>query len=509
MERMKRFLVIFSVLINVILLPLKSYAFGNENIEINQLSDNDRLKIEEFLVKQMDKGKIPGMSVVIVEGDKTIYQKGLGYSDIEKQKPVTPKTLFELCSNSKAFTALGIFNLQKDGLIKLDDPVTKYIPWLKMKYKGQAALVTIGELLNQTSGIPFKTIDKIASSNDDNALEETVKTLIDVELDSEPGKSFQYATINYDVLGLIIEKVTGTTYEKYMEENIVKAMGLNNTYLYKNEAISEYMAQGYKIEFLRPRPYDAPAYRGNKPAGYIISNGEDMAKWLKIQMGTLEGDKFNKDLINESHKPKIKEIGNGSSYTSGWYIREKDDLVVYHPGQNPNYSSFIVYNPEKKIGVAVLCNINSSYVSAVADGIYSIMLGKDYNRTISDLNKSTDFISVLFICSAVLIISITIYFMIKTVIQVLKKERNYHKKDIKSILKIIFSLIFFLGLSYCLYLIPYIFMGVSWKFVNVWNPKSLGIALYFIYASIWSVYIYLITKSFYKKSPPEITLKLE
>jgi CubicO group peptidase (beta-lactamase class C family) len=498
MRKTNRLLIFLSIFLSIILLPLKSYALSNDNNEINQLSDNDRLKIEEFIDKQMEKGKIPGISLVVVQGDKTIYQKGLGYSDIKSQKPVTSKSLFELCSNSKAFTALGILNLQKNRQIKLDDPVIKYIPWLKMKYQGKVALITIEELLYQTSGIPEKTISKIPISNDDKALEETVKTLINVELDSEPGKRFQYATINYDVLGLIIEKVTGVTYEKYLEENIIKPMGLNNTYLYKNETVNEYMAQGYKIEFLKPRLYDAPVYRGNKPAGYIISNAEDMAKWLKIQMGTFDGSKFNKDLIEDSHKPK-KELDSGLYYASGWYVHTKDDVVIYHPGRNPNYSSFIVYNPEKKIAVAVLSNINSSYVSAIGDGIYGMLQGKDYNRDIMDSYKSADVISILIICIANLMLLITLYFIHKAFRQILIRERKYHKKGIKGILKISFSLILIIGLSCCLYLIPYIFQGVSWEFVYIWFPKSIKIALYFVYTSIWVLYIYLFITSFYKK----------
>ena len=159
-----------------------------------------------------------------------------------------------------------------------------------------------------------------------------------------------------------------------------------------------------------------------------------------------------------------------------------------------------MYNPEKKIGVAVLSNINSSYVAAVADGIYGILQGKDYSRDIMDLNKSTDVISILIICIANVILLITLYFMLKTFRQILRKERKYYKKSIRSIFKISLSLIFIIGLSYCLYLIPYIFYGgPSWEFVYVWLPKSIKIALYGGYISIWLVYIYLFITSFYKK----------
>lgn len=499
MKKPSRLLIILLVLICATLFPLECNASVNENNEVNQLLGSENIKIENFVQNLMEKGKIPGISVVIVQGDKTIYQKGFGYSDIEKRKPVTPKTLFEIGSNSKAFTALGVLNLQKKGMIKFGDPVSKYIPWLKMNYQGKNASVTIEELLSHTSGIPKKTIDKIPVSNDDNALEETVKTLINAKLDNEPGKSFQYATINYDVLGLIIEKASGVTYEKYMEENVMKPLGLKDTYLNRNEVANESMAQGYKMAFLDPRAYNAPIYRGNKPAGYIISDAVDIAKWLKIQMGTYDNIEFNKALIEDSHKPKIQDVSTASFYASGWYVRKKDDTVIYHPGNNPNYSSFIQYNPNKKIGVAVLSNMNSSYVSAVADGIYGIMTGKDYSYDVIDIYKSADFVSVLLIGILSFILLIILYKMCKTLKQILRKERKYYKKGKKCILGIAFSFIFIMIFSYCLNLIPYAFYGgPSWNFVYVWAPISLRIAIYLIYTTSWFLYIYLLIKRLYK-----------
>ncbi|MBS4536685.1 cyclic peptide export ABC transporter [Clostridium sp. D2Q-14] len=502
MRKVSKLLINVSIFISFILLSLKGYALGNNSGEIICLSDNDNLKIENFIEKQMNKGKIPGMTVVIVQGNKTIYQKGFGYSDIELRKDVTSKTLFEIGSNSKAFTALGILNLQKNGLIKLEDEVSKHIPWFKVKYQGKEVSISIEELLYHTSGIPFKTIDKIPISNKDNALDETVKTLINIELDSEPGENFQYATINYDVLGLIIEKVTGMTYEEYIEENVLKPMELNNTYLHRNEAVNENMAKGYKTNFLKPQIYEAPVYRGNKPAGYIISNAENMAKWLKIQIGTSIDSKFDKDIIEESHKAnrRVAPLGDGSSYAAGWFVYQKDGGEISHGGNNPNYSSFILFRPEDKLGIAVLSNTNSEYVSAISQGINEILQGKDYDNNIKDLNKTVDNISILIICIITLIIISTLYFIFKTLKQIVKKERKLEIKNAKDILKICFSLVFMIGISYCIYLIPYIlYMGVSWEFVFVWLPKSIKVALYLVYISIWLVYIYYLITSFYKK----------
>lgn len=503
MKKQNKLLIILSIFLSVVLLPIKTYGLGSNVEEINNLTNDETTKIEKFIGENMRDGNIPGLSVTIVKDDKTIYQKGFGYSDIEGKKPVTSKSLFEIGSNSKAFTALGILSLEKSEQINLNDEVTKYIPWLKVKYKGKEVSITIEQLLHQTSGIPFKTIDKIPVSNEDNALEETVKTLVGIELDSEPGEKFQYATINYDVLGLIIEKVTGETYENYIEETVLKPMGLNNTYLFKNEDINEHMASGYKIEFLKPQLYEAPIYRGNKPAGYIISSDEDMAKWLKIQMGTMNELNFDKDIIKRSQEANraVSAIGNEVFYACGWFIYPKGQIS--HGGNNPNYSSFIIFNPKDKVGVAVLSNTNSNYVQNIGLGINRILQGesdiKDI-KDIKDLNKNSDKVIISIICISILLITVMLFFIIKALIEIFRKQRYFKFNGIKSSLRFIFSFLFMLGLSYCIYLIPQVlYNGVSWEFVFVWLPNSVEMALYSVYIAIWFIYVYFTFTSFFKK----------
>lgn len=500
MKKQNKLIVMLSVFLSIVLCPLNVYALGNDDKEINYLTNDETAKIEKFIEENMNEGNIPGLSVALVKDDKTIYQKGFGYSDVDGKKPVNSESLFQLASNSKAFTALGILSLEKSGQINLNDEVTKYIPWLKVKYKGKEVSITIQQLLNHSSGIPSKSIDKIPVSNEDNALEETVKTLVGIELDSEPGNNFKYATINYDVLGLIIEKVTGMSYEKYMEENVLDLLGLNNTYVNKNEVVNENMTKGYKIGFLKAQLYETPVYRGNKPAGYIISNAEDMAKWLKIQMGTMNELKFDKDIIKKSHEANstVMPVGDGGFYTSGWFIYSGGKVL--HGGNNPNYSSCIMFNTKDKVGVVVLSNINSNYVSNICLGIDKILKGELVREDIEDLYKTADKVAIAIMCISSFLVLVTLFFMIKVLKEIFRKQRCFKFNCIKSSLRFIFSSIFMLGLSYCIYLMPQVLdHGVSWTFVFVWFPNSVKVALYLVYAAILFIYVYFIFTSFFKK----------
>jgi putative ATP-binding cassette transporter len=324
-------------------------------------------KIEAFVQKQMKIAKIPGLSVVIVKENQTVYQKGFGFAHLKSKEPVTPATLFELASASKPFTALAVLQLEEKGLIKLDDPVDKYIPWLKMKYKGQEVQMTIKHLLHHSTGLQyFETLGRIPVSKEDDALEKAVQTLKGYELTVPPGKRYTYTSIAYSVLGFLIEKVSGQSYEEYIKKNILMPLQMNRTCLFREEAKG--MATGYKICFNKPSAYDAPMFRGNKPGAYIMTNAQDLAQWLKIQMGTIEPGGLNKELIEKSHVP-APDIGC-PNYAAGWFVLPNYRLIT-HGGLNPNFSAFIGFGDEK-LGVGVLANMGTMLTNGIGQGIFCL-----------------------------------------------------------------------------------------------------------------------------------------
>lgn len=498
MKTQNNILIIFAIFIGILLNTVPVYGLIDNEPEINYLTEYERKEIEKLIEENMSEGQIPGLSITIVKDNQTVYERGLGYSDIDEEKPVNSQTLFELASNSKAFTALGILTLEKRGQIELTDEVTKYIPWLKVKYEGKEIPLTIEQVLHQTSGINPGTIDMIPISNEDSALEETVRTLVGIELDSDPGEIFQYATINYDILGLIIEKVSENTFENYLQEFILKPLELNNTHLFKSDEINDRIASGYKTGFFKPRLYEAPIYRGNKPAGYIISSGEDMGKWLKIQMGTMNELNFDKEVIEKSHEASsvLDLMGDEVLYGGGWFI--EPEAYISHSGMNPNYSSFVLFNNE--VGVAVLGNLSSNYVYNIALGINGILGGEVFEENIPDSNQLLDKVAVGIIFVLVILIITFLFFIIKRVIEVNRKERYFTFNSIKDIVRFIISFSIVLGLTYNIYILPKLLSyGGSWKTAFVWSPISIKVAVYSLYAAIWIIYLYFVLTSYFKK----------
>lgn len=499
MKNVFKKITILFITVTILMIPVMGNGVVKAQ-EINDLTETEEKQIEKVITENMRKGKIPGLSITIVKDDKTVYQKGFGYSNLEEEKPVTSQSLFELASTSKAYTALAILSLVESGQIELNDNVTTYIPWLKVRYKGKEIPITIEQTLHHTTGIPASTINLIPVSNEDSALEDTVRTIIGIELDSEPGKMFQYATINYDVLGLIIEQVTGETYEYYMEENILKPLELNNTYLFRSEEINNQMTNGYKMGFLKPQRYEAPIYRGNKPAGYIISSGEDMAKWLKIQMGTMNEVDFDKEIIKKTHKADraVDAVGNEVFYAGGWFLEANEQVT--HDGMNPNYSTYVTFNNKEKVGVAVLGNSSSNLVQNIGVGIYEILQGNVVSNDIEDSNQYIDKLALGIILVLSILMLVVLIFIIRILIKIFRKQLYFKFNGIKSILKLTLSLLFMLGFSYFIYIIPSLLLnGYSWETVFVWSPNSVQVALYSIYILVWLIYIFFILKIHFKK----------
>lgn len=477
--------------------PISSLAASP--LSIGSTTTND---IDTYIEDMMDKSKIPGMSVVIVQGEETVYQKGFGYADTENDVPVLPETLFELGSTSKAFTALSLIQLEDQGLVNLEDSVTNYLPWFNTTYKGKPADIRVKHLLHHTSGIPFHSIRDIPVADDELALERTVRTQIGQKLNHEPGEKYEYATINYDVLALIIQQVSGMSYEAYVEQNVLAPLKLEQTYMFREDAARGDMAVGYKLSMLRPAAYDAPMYRGNTPAGYIISNAVDIAKWLKIQMGTVEARDFERWLAR-SHEPdrSVAPSSDGSSYAAGWSVYQDGTGMLAHAGGNPNYSSYFVIRPTDGYGVAVLANMNSPYSGAAAQGIMNMLVGKEVIEPASDMYKSIDAISSVVLLLTVPVLLLVLWLTGKAVWQAIRRNRNYVGRHSTTIMGFVIFSLFMVGLAYCLYQIPdTLFWGVNWDFVQVWAPNTLIYAVFSLFAAICLFGLYFLFTTIFPKS---------
>ena len=346
-----------------------------------------RENLEAYVQKMCRLYGVPGLSAAIIDGENEYF---INYGTA-KGKTIDENSRFELASTTKSFTALAIMQLVKDGRLKLSDSVTDYLPWFKPTYKKSVCNITIENLMCHTSGIPAWTITAIpvGTESDKGLLEETVRNIKDVKLDFQPGTRHNYATINFDVLALILEKITGEKYEAYVTEHILKPLDMHDSFFRTNDECMNKIVQGYRPVFMKAHAYNAPTYYGNTAAGYLVSSTSDLMKWMKYWS---VNSKYTSGLADAVLNHDASKSAN---YFGGWWIY---DDCIQHGGNNPNFSTQVIISREKKQGVFVLSNLAGSCGTMTADGIYRILLGETIKIGFQiDILGIGDFLCIIFI----------------------------------------------------------------------------------------------------------------
>jgi CubicO group peptidase (beta-lactamase class C family) len=449
------------VIASCIIISVILYLFMH--FDTNEYSKEN---IEDYVSKMCEMDDIPGVSIALIDGEHEYY---LNYGEDTVNK-IDENTRFELASTTKAFTAFGVLILEKEGKLDTSDFVSKYLPWFSPTYRGDVVDITIDELLSHRSGIPSWTISTIPTGDDNESklLLHTIQNIKSVKLNNQPGTSYEYATINYDILALIIEELTGEKYEDYISDNILKPLEMNGSFFRTNNNRSGLIVQGYKTGFLTSQAYDAPIYYGNTAAGYLVSSSADLMKWMKLWSNKSQD---TLDVVKDVFQYNLSEPEN---YYAGWKIYED---YISHAGNNPNYSSQVIISRKQELGVFVLSNLSGSSATMIADGVYRILLGERINIGLwVDSNSFIDFLSLLSLL-------IMVYFVL-----------FFWKYDSKpaSILRICLSSICIAAIL----IFPYV-MHYSYQMLLVWYPFSLMIALgSALSLSVWNILrgIYLLKK---------------
>ncbi len=339
-------------------------------------------QVDEYIRQQMEADNIPGMAVAVVREGEVIYINGFGVASLDTQRPVTPQTIFDLASVSKSFTALGVLLLRDEGLVELDAAVRQYLLDF-MTDEPQAAEITVRQLLNHTSGLPGEFSAPLIFQDGPDAMQKIIDNANRLKLNREPGSAFEYADINYCLLGALIEEVSGLTFEEYMQQQVFEPLGMHNTTLYPDTAAALDRADGHQPLYGGIVVRNIPVYRGALPAGWVMSCAEDMARWLEVHLnrGYIDGRQvIPAATIEELHTSAVfyeeddREIG----YGMGWLIDSSnpDVLVIWHGGDTPNSTADMMMLPQYDTGIIVLVNSQACTVGHnIAPAVANLILG--------------------------------------------------------------------------------------------------------------------------------------
>jgi CubicO group peptidase (beta-lactamase class C family) len=305
-----------------------------------------------------NKTNTPGCSIGIVRNDTLIFSKGYGMASIENEIPLTPKSIFTMCSVSKQFTAYAILTLEKQGKLKLNDDVHLFLPWIPDFGKK----ITIHNLLNHTSGIrDYMELLNISGVGSDGMLTQDLALNIikrQRTLNFSPGENYSYSNSNYILLAEIVKKVSGMSFNAFADSAIFKPLGMLNTHFQDNNNNNELIpnkAQPYQktdsihfaSDFVNVSSYGD---------GGLISNIEDMAIWMSIFYNE---NSSNSEIIRKMITKGQLTNGVEIDYGMGVEILNFRGLkVIAHSGAiNNSYRIFVCTIPEIKMSFLVFSNV--------------------------------------------------------------------------------------------------------------------------------------------------------
>ena len=336
----------------------------------------------------------PGFALSIVHGEQVTHVKGFGVAN-SAGVPMTADTPLVIGSQAKPFTALAIVQLSESGVLSLDSPVQDYLPWFRVAQDGFSHQITIRQLLNQTSGLP----PSAPFDTPVTTVESRVRDLATVRLTATPGHLFQYSNSNYDVLGQVVETVSGQTYGDYMRDHVFQPLAMTHTFTSEAEGQANGLGEGHQWWFGLPVSTDT--YRQDYvPAGYLISSANDMSHFLIAQLngGTYNGQSLvSAQSIAAMHKGVVN-TGTGGSYGMGWLANTLNGTpIVLHDGDSLNMHTYMILVPSSGWAVEIIANSDSipallgEPVGATAKGVVSMLVGRSAPATPSPVAIYTVF----------------------------------------------------------------------------------------------------------------------
>ena len=349
-----------------------SFILPSAGFVFSQGSDRaDRLGgLSQYVEKKMEEWKIPGLAIGVIQNDSAIFLKGFGFRDVDKKLPVTPKTLFGIASISKTFTAAAVGILYDEGKLGWNKPIVDYCPDFRLCDEYATFHATVRDLLSHRTGLSMYSdfiIDVWPYDRD-----EIYKRLRYLKPNLSFREWYQYSNVSFVIAGAIVGKLSGGTWEDFVEKRIFKPLRMDNSNFSLQIKNVEDFSYPYKYEdgqYMILPFRDRPA--GN-PSGGVNSSAGEMVNWLKLHLN--KGRFDQKQIISSSSCNVIQNPHFLTYYTDekswaplifsalGW------DFQPYlgHPlltkgGIIDGFSGYISYMPQEKIGIVIMANTREAY----------------------------------------------------------------------------------------------------------------------------------------------------
>ncbi|NOT32363.1 MAG: beta-lactamase family protein [Planctomycetes bacterium] len=325
-------------------------------------STQDAARADAIVQKTMHGEGAVGISVAVLRGNEMVYSKAYGFVDLEFAVSADEETMFRIGSVTKQFTAAGILKLAERGKLSVDDPLTKFLP----DYPTHGHEITLRHLLTHTSGVhnytdlgpKWEAVQPWELSDD-----ELVALWQDLPLDFAPGERWNYSNSGYYLLGMVIAKVSGSSYADFLRETFFEPLKLTRTRYDSNGEVILNRAQGYSFgdgKFWNDR-FVGMSQPG--AAGALISTASDLVRW---QQALVTGQVVQPESYLEMTTPFMLDSGRETGYGMGLQLdTQAGEECVWHGGGIHGFNSVLLYFPGAKLSVGVISNSQSLRADAL------------------------------------------------------------------------------------------------------------------------------------------------
>jgi CubicO group peptidase (beta-lactamase class C family) len=318
--------------------------------------------LAEFVGATAAKFGIPGVAVAVWVNGQEMYACH-GVTSVDNPLPVDRDTMFVIGSVTKTFTATALMRLVAQGRVDLDAPVRRYVPELRLADEHTAATITVMNLLNHTAGLGLGFI--LDTGEGDDALARYVARLPGLELIGPPGARASYSQAGFNLLGRVIEKVTGLTYERAVASLLFEPLGLAHSFYLASDVLSRRFAVGHNpnedgaltVARLRKR------WRGDNPGGGLESSAADLLRWARFHLGDGRadggGEVLPAEVLHRMKEPTVELRGSslGDAFGIAWFLRDVDGVrTVGHGGSTNGQFAELLTVPERDFAVVSLSN---------------------------------------------------------------------------------------------------------------------------------------------------------
>ena len=325
--------------------------------------------IDDYIKGEMQRRKIPGLSLLIVKDGNIERTKGYGFSNVELQTRVTPETVFQSGSVGKQFAAMAVMMLAEEGKLTLDDPLTKFFPEAPASWKE----VKVKHLLSHTGG--FTDYPNGFDFRRDYTEDELLKIVERIPPAFPPGAKWSYSNLGYLTLGILIHKVSGQFYGNLLQDRVFKPLRMTTTRIITESDIVPNRAAGYRLVKgeLKNQEWVSPTVNTTAD-GSLYFSVLDLAKW---DAALRDGQLIKQRSYQQMWTPFLLNNGrpNPEGYGFGWFVHDRGShRRIEHEGAWQGFSVNISRYLDDGLTIVVLTNLEGSHPDDITHGVAGILV---------------------------------------------------------------------------------------------------------------------------------------